>query len=179
MGLATVYGIVKQNSGYVYVTREKDKGTSFKLLFPSMNDFETDDFLSARRSTKIPIGKETILLVVDDEITLNLGKTLLEKLNYTVICAGFPQKALELARSYPGEIDLLLTDVVMPQMNGKELAKQISTLRPSIKCLFMSGYPATVISNHGVLEKGVVFIKKPFTLRHLAEKLREVLNHGE
>ena len=103
MGLATVYGIVKQNSGYVYVTREKDKGTSFKLLFPSMNDFETDDFLSARRSTKIPIGKETILLVVDDEITLNLGKTLLEKLNYTVICAGFPQKALELARSYPGE----------------------------------------------------------------------------
>lgn len=121
-------------------------------------------------------GNETILLVEDEPAILNMTKTMLEKLGYRVLIAGSPQEALHFTRVKKERIDLLLTDVIMPEMNGRDLSRKLKEVYPALKCIFMSGYTANVIAHHGVLQKGVNFIAKPFSRMDLAGKVREVLD---
>jgi len=120
--------------------------------------------------------RETILLVEDDPAILDVTTLILQKQGYSVLAAGTPGKAISLAAEHLDEIHLLMTDVIMPEMNGRDLARSLSSIYPQLKCLFMSGYTANVIAPHGVLEEGVYFIQKPFTLQLLAAKVREVLD---
>jgi CheY-like chemotaxis protein len=121
-------------------------------------------------------GKETILMVEDDASILTIGKTMLEKLGYTVLTAEGPKKALQISKAYAKPIHLLLTDVVMPEMNGKELASRLRSDLPDLKCLYMSGYTADIIAHRGVLEGGVNFIQKPFSRKELDDKIRKILD---
>ncbi len=175
LGLATVYGIVKQNEGFINVYSEPGQGSTFKIYLPRQSG------KSERISHDQPLdlkkhGNETVLLVEDEPPLLKLGKKMLEKLGYRVLTAGTPGEAIELASKHADEIHLLITDVVMPEMNGRELARQLLSMYPNLKRLFMSGYTANVIAHHGVLDAGVNFIQKPFSLQSLAEKLRDVLD---
>jgi CheY-like chemotaxis protein len=175
LGLATVYGIVKQNQGFINVYSEPGQGTTFKIYLPRC---APSDPVSARllpAPAVAPTGTETVLLVEDEKALLELGKLLLERLGYAVLAADDPNEALQLAETYPGVIHLLLTDVVMPEMSGRDLWERLRVLRPGLKCLFMSGYTANVIAHHGVLEEGVHFLQKPFSRAVLATKLREAL----
>lgn len=175
LGLATAYGAVVQNGGFINVYSEPGQGTSFKIFLPRYHaKFENTSPDSV--PTPIQRGKETILLVEDEPAILNLGKKVLEYHGYQVITAATPGEAISIAEGYNGEIHLLLTDVVMPEMNGRDLARHLITLYPDIKRLFMSGYTADVIAHHGVLEDGVNFLQKPFTIQDLAAKVREVLD---
>lgn len=175
LGLATVYGIVKQNNGYVYVYSELSKGSTFKIYLPrhlSQDGVRKD----ASQETDIPEGHgETILVVEDEPATLKLTKRILSGLGYTVIDASTTKQALDFAKENQGEIQVLLTDVIMPEMNGRELATAIRALCPKLKVLFMSGYTADIIARQGVLPAGVNFIQKPFTKKDLANEIREVL----
>ena len=174
LGLATVYGIVKQNHGFINVYSEPGQGTSFKIYLPR----HATDPVSTRRipaPAAAPTGSEIVLLVEDEEALLKLSARLLERLGYTVLAAGGPTQALELAAAHGGPIDLLLTDVIMPEMSGRDLWQRLSALRPGLKCLFMSGYTANVIAHHGVLDDGVHFLQKPFSREALATKVREAL----
>ena len=121
-------------------------------------------------------GHETILLVEDDPAILDVTTLILQKQDYSVLAAGTPGKAISLAAEHLEEIHLLITDVIMPEMNGRDLARNLQSIYPQLKCLFMSGYTADLIAHHGVLEEGVYFIQKPFTLQLLAAKVREVLD---
>ena len=121
-------------------------------------------------------GRETILLVEDEAAILNITALMLEKQGYTVLKAATPGEATRLAREYAGEIGMLMTDVIMPEMNGRDLAKNLLSIYPGMKRLFMSGYTADVIAHHGVLDEGVYFIQKPFSLPAMAAKVREVLD---
>ena len=127
----------------------------------------------------LPTGTETILLVEDDEAILNLSKMMLEKLGYTVLAARTPVYAIHLVEEHPGDIHLLITDVVMPEMNGRELAEELHTIRPNLKCLYMSGYTGDVIAHRGILEEGVNFIQKPFGSDDFAARVRQVLDRLE
>ncbi len=174
LGLSTVYGIVKQNGGFINVYSEPEKGTTFRIYTPR-HEGEAE---AARRESreKIPRGSgETVFLVEDDPEILDIGKAMLESLGYTVHAANSPDEALGLAQKHPGKIHLLMTDVVMPQMSGKDLATRLTEKRPEIKTLFMSGYTADVIAHHGVLDEGVRFIQKPFSMHDLAVRVREAL----
>jgi two-component system, cell cycle sensor histidine kinase and response regulator CckA len=174
LGLATVYGIVKQNEGFITIASEPGKGTKFTIHFPRVPDvvrktpIDTDE-------KRLLTGTETVLLVEDNEVVLKLGRRILEGLGYNVLSAGTPGEAMKLTGEYPNTIDLLLTDVIMPEINGRELADRLISMRPGLKCLFMSGYTADVIAHHGVLDKGVLFIQKPFSVKSMAEKVREAL----
>ncbi|MBF0112386.1 MAG: response regulator, partial [Desulfamplus sp.] len=126
--------------------------------------------------SEIVYGSETILLVEDEAWLLELGDTMLKRLGYTVLIAATPKEAIDLALHYLGQIDLLITDVIMPEMNGRELAKELFNVRPNMKSLFMSGYTANVIAHHGVLEQGIHFIQKPFSIQELSGKIRELLD---
>ncbi len=173
LGLSTVYGIVKQNNGFVNVYSESGQGTTFRIYLPS---FSTETVTTETRLVSEPLGgRETVLLVEDEAILLNLAKTILQRLGYTVLSASTPMAALQLVQENAGEIDLLITDVVMPEMNGRELARQLSSLRPTMRCLYMSGYTANVIAHHGVLDAGIHFIQKPFSIDDLARTIRETL----
>jgi PAS domain S-box-containing protein len=174
LGLATVYGIVKQNDGFVNVYSEPKQGTAIKIYLPR---FETGPVPAPAESPApdAPGGKETMLLVEDDPMILALCKTLLEDMGYTALTARTPVEAIDRAGESAGRINLLITDVVMPGMNGWELAKRLRTLYPDIKTLFMSGYTANVIAHGGVLEEGVHFMQKPFSRNELAAKVREAL----
>jgi PAS domain S-box-containing protein len=175
LGLATVYGIVKQNSGFINVYSEPDQGTTFKVYLP--RHIETDEQGQIMVSTGVAaIGHETILLVEDEKAILAMTSMMLERLGYTVLTASIPSMAISISESYSSRIDLLMTDVVMPEMSGRDLAEKLLDSNPSLKCLFMSGYTANVIAHHGVLDKGVHFIHKPFKKQDLATKLREVLD---
>jgi two-component system sensor histidine kinase EvgS len=123
-------------------------------------------------------GKETVLLVEDNPVILKLGNLMLEQLKYDVLTANRPSEAIRLARDHKGEIHLLLTDVVMPEMNGRDLANQMLSLFPKLKILYMSGYTASVIERHGVLEEGIHFIQKPFSKKELAAKVRKALDQA-
>jgi len=123
----------------------------------------------------VPGGTETVVLVEDELAILDLAQTILERLGYTVVSARTPGEALVVAAEHSGPIDLLITDVVMPEMNGRELAERLRAVRPALKCLYMSGYTADIISHRGILDEGVNFIQKPFSMRVLAEKVREAL----
>jgi two-component system, cell cycle sensor histidine kinase and response regulator CckA len=173
LGLATVYGIVKQNDGFIKVYSEPGQGTAFKVyLRRSVTPFEKPPL---ERPTALSRGHgEVVLLVEDEQVILNMGRIMLEQLGYRVLTAATPSEAIGQARSQP-EIELLITDVVMPEMNGRELARLLVEIKPALKCLFTSGYTANVIAHHGVLDEGTHFLHKPFSLRDLATKIRQVL----
>jgi len=174
LGLATVYGIVKQNSGFINVYSEPGQGTTFKIYLPRSRSEEIASPGKAAEK-ELLTGTETVLLVEDEEPLLHTCKAILEEQGYTVMATRMPSEAVSMVKKHTGEIHLLITDVVMPEMNGRELAERLQAIRPSMKCLFMSGYTANVIAHHGVLDKGVQFIEKPFAGRALSEKVREVL----
>ena len=176
LGLSTVYGIVKQNNGFVNVYSEPGKGTTFKVYLPREANSDTPPAEPPQQPAKTPSGTETVLLVEDEPMVLEIAKTILEQLGYTVLVTAAPREALEQAAHYEGEIHLLMTDVVMPEMSGRDLWQQILPLRPGIKTLFMSGYTANVIAHRGVLDKGVHFLQKPFSLEALAVKIRQALS---
>jgi PAS domain S-box-containing protein len=178
LGLSTVYGIVKQNDGFIYVESEPEKGTTFKIYLPRV-EVETAQVDSEEITLKRPTGTETVLLVEDDEGILDLGKMILENLGYTVLAAQTPVDSIRLAKEHPGDIHLLITDVVMPEMNGRELAELVGTIRPNLRCLYMSGYSADLIAHRGILDEGLNFIQKPFGSDDLAVRVRQVLDHGK
>ncbi len=174
LGLATLYGIVKQNQGFVHVYSEPGQGTTFKIYLPGVRR-ESIGQETAISADKPPVGRETVLIVEDEEAIMNLGKAILDRLGYTVLTAGTPEKAVRLAEEYAGDIELLITDVVMPEMNGKELAERLISMIPGLKCLFMSGYTSDIIARRGILDEAVYFIPKPFSMKEMAEKVRQVL----
>jgi len=174
LGLSTVYGIVKQNDGFISVDSQPGKGTVFKIYLPRTTEVETAD----RDKTAVPIagGSETVLLVEDERAILRMGKTMLERFGYTVLPAHEPNEALMIVEQYDEKIDMVVTDVVMPEMDGKELKRRIEIHHPDIKVLFMSGYSADVIMHRGILQEDVNFLQKPFTVDVLVNKVREVLD---
>jgi CheY-like chemotaxis protein len=176
LGLAMVYGIVKQNAGFIDVYSEPGQGTSFKIYLPRCPGQE-EETQTAGPLEAAGRGQETVLIVEDEPTILDLSKQLLEMLGYRVLTAGNPGEAIRLAAEHSGEIHLLLTDVIMPEMNGRELARKLLYLYPGLKRLFMSGYTADIIAHHGVLDEGVQFLQKPFSLNALADKVREALDH--
>ena len=178
LGLATVYGIVKQNNGFINVYSELGFGTTFTIYLPRHIDSE-EKLVKETAVKSVKRGKETILLVEDEPAILNIIATILERQGYTVLAAITPSKAIKLAEEHATEIHLLMTDVVMPEMNGRDLSKKLLTLYPHLKCLYMSGYTANVIAHHGVLDEGVHFINKPFSFPDLAAKIRGVLDYKQ
>ena len=178
LGLSTVYGIVKQNDGFICAASEPGKGTTFKIYIPRYKG-EYAQVPAGKPAGRRPTGTETILLVEDDEAILNLSKMILENLGYKVLAAHTPLHAIRLVEEHPGDLHLLITDVVMPKMNGRELAKQLGAIRPNLKCLYMSGYTADVIAHRGLLDEGVNFIQKPFVSDDLSAIVRQVLDHLE
>ncbi len=178
LGLATIYGIVKQNSGFINVYSEVGQGTALKVYLPRYAAKAAQAAKGDAASSE-PRGNESILLVEDEPMILGMATTMLELQGYKVLPAATPGEAIRLAREHAGEIHLLMTDVVMPEMNGRDLAKNLLSLYPNIKRLFMSGYTANVIAHHGVLDAGVHFIQKPFSINDFAGKIREVLDCEE
>ena len=179
LGLATLYGVVQQNRGFIHVSSAPGRGTTFTLYWPRHRDKGAPAAL-AGPAEPASRGHETVLLVEDEPALLHLGATMLEKLGYRVLAADTPGEAIRLAEEHAGAIHLLMTDVVMPEMNGRDLARRLLSLYPNLKRLFMSGYTASVIAPHGVLDDGVHFLQKPFALQELAAKIRaalEPLNH--
>jgi PAS domain S-box-containing protein len=174
LGLAMVYGIVKQNAGFIDVYSEPEQGTSFKIYLPRCPGEEEP--AGTRPPEPAGRGQETVLLVEDEPAILGLGKELLEMQGYRVLAAATPGEAIRLAEEHRGEIHLLLTDVIMPEMNGRELAGKLLSLYPGLKRLFMSGYTADIIAHHGVMDEGVNFLQKPFSLDALEAKVREALD---
>ncbi|MFW5989373.1 MAG: transporter substrate-binding domain-containing protein [Desulfosudaceae bacterium] len=179
LGLATVYGIVRQNNGFVTVYSEPGDGATFRIYLPRHRG-KTGGEEAEKTPPPLPRGRgETVLIVEDEDSILRLARRVLEKTGYTVLEASGPNRALELAAEHSGEsarIDLLITDVVMPEMNGRELAEKMQDLYPGLEVLYMSGYTADVIARRGVLGSGVNFIQKPFTNQNLAVKVRQVLD---
>ena len=176
LGLATVYGIVKQNNGFVKVYSEPGHGTTFRIYLPRHRG-KSGQLQKEFAAEPAATGHETILLVEDEPAILRMTTKMLERLGYTVLAANTPGAAIRLAEAHPAVIHLLMTDVVMPEMNGRDLAKNLLSLYPHLKRLFMSGYTADVIAHHGVLDEGVHFIQKPFTMKALADMLRSVLDN--
>lgn len=176
LGLSTVYGIVKQNNGFIIVNSEKDQGTAFNIYLP-LHVPKAEQMKKPEVDKPVEHGCETILLVEDEPSILSMTTLILKRLGYTVLSASTPGEAMRLAERHPGEIHMLMTDVIMPEMNGRDLAKNILDLYPNMKRLFMSGYTADVIAHHGVLDKGVNFIQKPFSIKALSEKIRMILKH--
>jgi two-component system, cell cycle sensor histidine kinase and response regulator CckA len=176
LGLATVYGIVKQSGGYVWVYSEPGRGTSFKIYLPRIEEEHSGAKRDLRPDTlSLPRGSETVLLVEDEKGVRELAREYLEMSGYTVIEAENGYMALELAAMHAGQIHLLMTDVVMPGISGRELAERVSQIRQGIKILYMSGYTDQAVVHHGILETDAVLLQKPFTAAKLASKLREIL----
>jgi CheY-like chemotaxis protein len=177
LGLSTVFGIVKQSGGSVEVYSEPGSGSSVKVYFPRVDQAVPVEEGARKRLS--PRGNETILLVEDDEMVRNLVRETLEREGYKVIGAADPVEAQRIADAHRGKIQLLITDVVMPRLNGKELAKALVERRPELKVLYMSGYTDSAIVNSGILQKEVAFLQKPFTPAALASKVRDVLESGK
>jgi CheY-like chemotaxis protein len=175
LGLATVYGIVHQNNGFIKVYSEPDQGSTFKIFLPCYKDGQCPATGPYQEGLEPPQGMETILLVEDEDPLLDLTKQVLTQLGYKVLAVNSPNKAINLAQAYKGDIHLLLTDVVMPHMNGLTLWNNLKEIRPEMKSLFMSGYSAEIISHKGVLDEGLIFLEKPFSRQTLAQKVREAL----
>jgi two-component system, cell cycle sensor histidine kinase and response regulator CckA len=175
LGLATVYGIVKQNNGFINVYSEPGQGTTFRIYLARYPG-KSQKIQTEGATEPAMRGQETILLAEDEPEMLQLTATLLKRQGYTVLAACTPGEAIRMAGEHAGEIHLLITDVVMPEMNGRDLAKSLLSLYPNLKRLFMSGYTADVIAHHGVLDEGVHFIQKPFSRKDLSAKVREALD---
>jgi PAS domain S-box-containing protein len=174
LGLATVYGIVQQNNGFILVHSEPGQGSTFQIYFP-----KTDEPIEVPASQPVlPVrsGAGTILLVEDDEMVLKMVTDMLQALDYTVIATDSPPEAISICEKGLQPIDLVITDVVMPVMSGGEMSKKLKICRPDLKLLFMSGHNADIIVHHGVLEEGVQFIQKPFSMSDLARKVKELIS---
>jgi len=179
LGLSTVYGIIKQSGGYIWVYSEVGRGTTFKIYLPRVPSIEEPAMHTIAAPAlfqKVEPGTETILLVEDEANLRYLARQYLEKQGYRVIEAADGAVAMQIAVAHEGVIHLLLTDVIMPGMNGRELAQRISEIRPNVKVLYMSGYTENVIGQDGTLDAGVRLLQKPFNLRDLKSKVREVLD---
>ncbi|WP_457552755.1 transporter substrate-binding domain-containing protein [Desulfobacula sp.] len=177
LGLATVYGIVKQNNGFINVYSEPGKGTTIKIYLSRHKDQKGE--IQRESTTEISIGRgETILLVEDDLSILKLVEKILKGLGYTVLTACTPVEGIAQAKENSQKIHLLLTDVIMPEMNGRELSERLQSQYPNLKCIFMSGYTANAIAHHGVLDEGMDFIQKPFSRTDLAKIVRKVLDEN-
>jgi CheY-like chemotaxis protein len=177
LGLATVFGIVKQNNGFINVYSKPGKGTTFTIYLPRYTgEVQAQADVAARKS---PGGNETILLVEDEPGILNMVRIMLMNLGYTVLVASSPVEAISMTEKYArGDIHMIITDVVMPEMNGYDLVRILSSIYPGLKSLFMSGYATSVIANHGLADGRRNFIQKPFSIMDLAAKVREVLDGG-
>jgi CheY-like chemotaxis protein len=173
LGLSTVFGIVKQSGGSVEVYTEQGRGTSVKVYLPRIDQPVSVDPESSRK--KLKRGSETILLVEDDEMVRTLVRETLQREGYKILDAPGPLEAKRIAEQFRPPIQLMITDVVMPKVSGRELAEQLSRKRPDMKVLYMSGYTDNAVLNSGILEKEVAFLQKPFTPAALTEKVREVL----
>ena len=177
LGLSTVYGIVKQSGGYVWVYSEPGKGSTFKVYLPRV-EAEAEEPAPRKVLLGEERGSETVLVVEDEEAVRDLVRTILVGQGYEVIVARDPRHAEEIARKFPRDIHLLLTDVVMPGTSGRELAARIMTNRPGIHVLYMSGYTENVVTSGGLLEEGLAFLQKPFSPAALVQRIREVLTHA-
>ncbi|MGI9069268.1 MAG: PAS domain S-box protein [Pyrinomonadaceae bacterium] len=175
LGLATVYGIVKQSEGHIWLYSELGKGTSFKIYLPCVDELVADS-TNADGKPLVPKGTETLLLVEDEDQVRQIVQAILEQQGYDVLPAANGEEALKLAELHGSKIDLLLTDVVMPQMSGRELAVELTTILPQLKVLYMSGYTDDAIVRHGLLDASLSFIQKPFDAATAVRKVREVLD---
>jgi len=176
LGLSTVYGIVKQSGGNIWVYSEPGLGTMFKVYLPRIDDTTAISIENPAQEAAALRGSETILLVEDEDIVRGLTRKILMQAGYHVLDAKGGEEAIRVCRAHAGEIDLLLTDVVMPEISGKEVADRVLELRPALRVVFMSGYTDEAIVQHGVLDANVEFIQKPFTWIALTKKVRDVLN---
>jgi PAS domain S-box-containing protein len=175
LGLATVYGMVKQSGGDIWVYSEPDQGTTFKLYFPRVMGPASPGLVEEPQRTR-PGEFETLLLVEDERQVRDLEVRMLEQLGYTVLAAASGEEALSISRAHAGRISLLVSDVVMPNMSGKQVAQSLLASRPGIRVLFLSGYTENTIGHHGVLDSTVDFLTKPFTREALARKVRDILS---
>jgi CheY-like chemotaxis protein len=173
LGLATVYGIVKQSGGFVWVYSEPGHGTTFKIYLP--RSARTHATLPAPDASTTDGGTETVLLVEDEQALRALARRVLEGSGYTVLEAANGDEALRVAAAHTGEIDLLVTDVVMPMMGGRELVERLGSTRPKTRVLYMSGYTDGDIVRRGLVQRTRSFVQKPFTAEQLSRKVREVL----
>ncbi len=177
LGLATVYGIVKQNEGFINVYSEPERGSTFKIYLPRHAASSVQESQASHAPPNLD-GDETILVVEDEILNLQLMELMLGSYGYQVLAASTPGEALRTARGHAGKIHLLLTDLIMPEMNGRDLSRELTSLCPDVKCLYMSGYTGNIIVHQGILDEGVQFIQKPFSMLGLAVKVREILDAG-
>jgi len=175
LGLSTVYGIVKQSGGNIWVYSEPGQGTTFKIYLPWVDESPKVD---KKRDVigELPRGSETVLVVEDEEEVLKVTVEILRRQDYKVFEASQGGDALLICEEYEDPIHLMVTDVVMPRMSGSELAKRLEPLHPEMRVLYMSGYTDNAIVHHGILEEGVNYLQKPFTVDSLARRVREVLD---
>jgi CheY-like chemotaxis protein len=176
LGLATVYGIVKQSDGHIWLYSEPGKGTCFKIYLPRVDEFVPDPVSAAGGVPIVPKGTETLLLVEDEYQVRQIVKAILEQQGYDVLEAATGEEALKVAALHGSRLHLLMTDLVMPQMSGRELAEQLNSTLPNLKVLYMSGYTDDAIVRHGLLDQSLSFIQKPFDAATAARKVREVLD---
>jgi PAS domain S-box-containing protein len=174
LGLSTVYGIMNQAGGHIAVYSEPGRGTTFRVYMPAV-DAPITTARTARSADRLAAGTGTILVCEDDEAVRNLAVHILNDVGYTVLAACNGAEALDLARTHEGAVDLVVTDVIMPDMNGKQLADALSDVRPGLRTLFVSGYTSDVIAHHGVLDDGVQFLEKPFTRHSLLHRVRDAI----
>jgi CheY-like chemotaxis protein len=175
MGLSMTYGIVKQSGGHISVYSELGRGTTFKIYFPRIEASISIAKPEAQVGATVG-GNETILLVEDEHAVRGLAKRILETHGYLVLESHHGRDAIRISDEYPGPIHLLVTDVIMPEMSGRQVADRLAESRPEIRVLFVSGYTDNAIMHHGVLEASTAFLQKPFTRDSLARKVRQVLD---
>jgi CheY-like chemotaxis protein len=175
LGLATVYGIVKQSGGYIWVYSEPDQGTTFKIYFPKTAEIAHAS-PAADNSQRSLRGTETVLLVEDQALLRRVVSAMLKSSGYKVLVAESPEKGFQAAREHTGPIELLITDVILPGMNGRALAEEILKIRPETKVLFVSGYTENALILDGQLDLAINFLPKPFTVEALGRKMRQILD---
>ncbi|MBF0468999.1 MAG: transporter substrate-binding domain-containing protein [Desulfamplus sp.] len=176
LGLATVYGIIKQNNGFINAYSEVGQGTTFRIYIPRTCEANIDMATQEVEATSTSSNKEMILLIEDEPMLLELTRLMLETIGYKVLSCAIPEEGIKMAEKHSEEIDLLITDVVMPKMNGRELVEKILEIAPDISYLFISGYTANLIARHGILDKEPHFLQKPFSIDELSKKIRKILD---
>jgi PAS domain S-box-containing protein len=179
LGLATVYGIVRQNSGFINIYSELGRGTTVKIYLPCCTDEPQSPSVRHKSGEPTSAHGETVLMVEDEQVVLEFSKIMLERLGYRVLTAATPGEALEMVETHGASLDLLITDVIMPEMDGRSLAEKVTQQCPGTRVLYISGYTASVISRYGILEKEVHFLQKPFSMHDLAEMVRKALATGD